>query len=71
MDLKTYLKENGESQTDFAARVGTTVPTISRIVSGTLRPALDLAHKIEQATRRQVPTETWVRATPEAERAVA
>lgn len=61
MDLKTYLKGTGESQTDFATRVGTTVPTVSRIVAGTLRPALDLAHRIEVATGGDVPTETWVR----------
>ncbi len=61
MDLKTYLEETGEKQTDFAARVSTTVATISRIVGGTLRPSLDLAHRIERATNGRVPTEMWER----------
>lgn len=66
MDLKAYLKEQGESQTDFASRVGTTVPTISRIAAGNLRPALDLAHRIERATEGKVPTETWISASAKA-----
>jgi transcriptional regulator with XRE-family HTH domain len=61
MDLKTYLAQAGETQTSFAERVGTTVATVSRIVSGALRPALDLAHRIERETGGQVPTETWER----------
>lgn len=61
MDLKTYLAETKEKQTDFAARVETTVATISRIVGGTLRPSLDLAHRIERATGGTVRTEQWER----------
>lgn len=59
MDLKAYLEETGEKQTTFAARVNTTVGTISRIVGGTLRPSLDLAHRIERATDGKVTTELW------------
>lgn len=59
MDLKTYLANAKESQTDFAARVHTTVATISRIAAGTMRPSLDLAHRIERATAGQVRTELW------------
>lgn len=59
MDLKAYLEASGEKQTDFAARVNTTVATISRIVGGTLRPSLDLAHRIERASGGKVRTENW------------
>jgi len=59
MDLKAYLDDTGEKQTDFAARVNTTVATISRIVGGSLRPSLDLAHRIERATDGKVRTELW------------
>lgn len=59
MDLKAYLDETGEKQIDFAARVSTTVATISRIAGGTLRPSLDLAHRIERATDGKVRTELW------------
>ncbi|MGV1682950.1 helix-turn-helix transcriptional regulator [Sphingopyxis sp. NJF-3] len=60
MELKTYLESHNIRQADFAAQVSTTPATISRIVSGSLRPALDLAHRIERATDGHVPTETWL-----------
>ncbi|PTQ12111.1 hypothetical protein CLG96_05975 [Sphingomonas oleivorans] len=60
MTLRDYLDSQGETQSGFAARVRTSVPTISRILAGRLRPALALAHRIEAATGGKVPTETWV-----------
>ena len=64
MDLKDYLEASGERQVDFARRVGTSGATISRLVAGTLKPALELAHRIEAETGGSVPTETWLRFTP-------
>jgi plasmid maintenance system antidote protein VapI len=58
--LKAYLDETGEKQVDFAERVETTPATISRLCAGTLKPALDLAHRIEAATGGLVRTETWL-----------
>lgn len=60
MELKTYLESRDIRQADFAARVSTTPATISRIIAGVMRPALDLAHRIERATGGEVPTETWL-----------
>jgi transcriptional regulator with XRE-family HTH domain len=62
MDLATYLEQSDISQTDFAARVSTTVATISRIAAGSMRPGLDLAHRIEVETKGKVPLSQWVRA---------
>jgi transcriptional regulator with XRE-family HTH domain len=62
-DLRSHLEATGEKQSDFAARVGTTPATISRLCTGLLKPALDLAHRIEVATDGNVPTETWLTAT--------
>ncbi|MCW1985569.1 UNVERIFIED_ORG: transcriptional regulator with XRE-family HTH domain [Sphingomonas sp. R1F5B] len=59
-DLKTYLEETGEKQSDFAARVQTSNATISRLCSGALRPSLEMAHRIERATAGRVPTECWI-----------
>lgn len=59
-DLKTYLAETGEKQSSFANRVQTTSATVSRLCKGTLRPALDLAHRIEKATDGLVPMEAWL-----------
>lgn len=60
MDLQTYLKSSGQTQSEFAAKVGTTPATISRLCSKSLNPTLDLAHRIESATEGSVPTEMWL-----------
>lgn len=59
-DLKSYLKEQGVTQVAFADLVGTTSATISRLCSSDLKPSLDLAHRIEVATKGCVPTEVWL-----------
>jgi len=66
MDLKSYLEARGVRQADFAERVGTTPATVSRLIAGIFRPALDLAHRIERETGGAVPTEAWLahRAAP-------
>jgi len=66
MTLKDYLARSGRTQADFAARCETTAATISRLVAGSLRPALDLAHRIERESGGDVPTETWVRPAQDA-----
>lgn len=63
-DLRSYLDATGEKQSDFAAKVKTTPATVSRLCAGTLKPALDLAHRIEVATEGEVPTETWLHQRP-------
>ena len=60
MTLRSYLDEASETQSDFAAKVSTTPATISRLCAGTLKPALELAHRIEVATGGRVPTESWL-----------
>jgi transcriptional regulator with XRE-family HTH domain len=63
--LKTYLADSDETQAAFAERVRTTPATISRILSGTMRPGLDLAIEIEKATDGAVPANAWRRPVPE------
>lgn len=63
MDLKTYLETANVRQAEFAEKAKTTPATVSRLVAGTLRPALDLAHRIEDATGGKVPTEVWLKAS--------
>lgn len=58
--LKAYLDRTGVKQFEFAAKVQTTAATVSRLCAGTLKPALDLAHRIERETDGEVPTETWI-----------
>jgi len=60
MNLKSYLAERRIKQRDFALTLGTTPATVSRLVSGKLRPSLEMAHQIEIATRGAVKTEAWL-----------
>ncbi|AYO80455.1 helix-turn-helix domain-containing protein [Sphingobium yanoikuyae] len=57
--LKSYLEAENQTQAEFAERVRTTPATISRLISGTLRPGLDLALAIDEATGGRVPASTW------------
>lgn len=66
MDLKTYLEAEKVRQAEFAEQVDTTPATISRLAAGTMKPALELAHRIERATKGKVPTETWLQPTQSA-----
>lgn len=57
--LNQYLKTNRVSQQDFAARVGVTQSTVSKLCRGTSRPSLDVAILIDKATGGKVPPSSW------------
>jgi DNA-binding XRE family transcriptional regulator len=57
--LQSYLVQECLRQGDFAALVGATQATISKLASGTARPSLDLAFAIEKATAGAVPVASW------------
>lgn len=59
MKLKTHLRETGETQPAFAARVGTTQSAISRYCSGERIPRREMILKIDAATNGAVPPESW------------
>lgn len=59
MILKSYLDTADVKQAEFAALVGVTVPTISKLANGLMRPSLVLALRIERATDGKVPVESW------------
>lgn len=61
MDLRSYLDAAEIKQTDFAAAVGVTDGTISRLLGKQFRPGLDLALAIEKATNGKVPMSEWAR----------
>lgn len=54
MKLAEYLSEFGISQADFAAMIGLSAPSVSRLVKGTQRPNLDTILSIERATGKKV-----------------
>jgi len=54
MTLKEYLRKNGESASSFAAKLGVSVSTVTRIANGETMPLLPLAQEIVAATGRKV-----------------
>lgn len=53
-DLKTWRTERSLTQSDVAASIGTTVPTISRIEAGEQWPGAELMARIERVTEGAV-----------------
>lgn len=58
--LARYLQEQSIPQKDFADMLGVSQGMVSRMASGSKRPSLFLAVKIERATGGNVPVESWV-----------
>jgi plasmid maintenance system antidote protein VapI len=59
-NLHTYLAEQRITQAGFAAKIGVTQATVSKLIAGTTKPGLDLAVRIERMTDGAVPVDTWV-----------
>lgn len=57
--LRTFLASESMSQRDFAEKVGCKQSIISRIVSGTVRPGIDLACQIQLATGDKLGPADW------------
>lgn len=57
-DLDAYFRDSGDTQADFAARLGVSQPAISLIRNGKRTPSLRLAKRIAEAAR--IPVETLI-----------
>ncbi len=57
--LSRWLSASKIPQSDLAAQVGVTQPTISRFASGTMKPSLAVAMMLERATDGAVPVDVW------------
>ena len=57
--LRTYLSDRGITQEAFAATIGVTQATVSKLATGSIGPSLDLAIKIQKATDGVVTVEAW------------
>ena len=64
MKLASWLKSNGFSARDFAARVGTTEATISRLRNARAQPSFELAEKIMDATGGAVTPNDFLKRAP-------
>ena len=57
--LAEFLKREGLTQPQFAAKVGCSQTMISRLCQGRRGPGLRLATAIERATGGAVPASSW------------
>lgn len=57
--LERYLTEAKITQADFAAMVGASQATVSKLINGTAMPSLSLAIRIETETAGAVPCNSW------------
>lgn len=60
MTLAEYLKSSRTKQEDFAATIGVTQATVSRLVRGVALPNIAMAAAIKAATDGKVDFEVWV-----------
>lgn len=58
--LSDFLTSKQIRQQDFAARIGVTQATVSRLAKRTMMPSLPLAVEIERATEGEVSVSSWV-----------
>lgn len=58
--LSQHLKDNNISQRAFAAQLGVHTSIVSRLVSRTMRPSLDLAVRIERQTGGVISAVSWI-----------
>lgn len=65
--LQSYLDQANLRQSEFAALVGASQATISKLARGAVQPGLDLAVAIERATAGAVLATSWVPEPPSAD----
>lgn len=61
MTLREFLKQERLTQAEFGKLVGIDRFRVCHILAGDTKPGLDLALRIEKATRGIVRVESWVR----------
>jgi DNA-binding transcriptional regulator YdaS (Cro superfamily) len=52
--LSSYLARKGETLSAFAARIGRSPSTLTRVLGGARNPSMDLARDVERGTDGQV-----------------
>ena len=56
---QTWFKENGIRKNGFAEQLGVDSPSISRWLSGAVRPTRPTRKRIEELTGGAVPMDSW------------
>jgi transcriptional regulator with XRE-family HTH domain len=57
--LAKFLETEKISQQAFAAKIGASQSLVSKIASGAQRPGIDVAVRIERATRGRIEAMSW------------
>ncbi|MFQ6553418.1 helix-turn-helix transcriptional regulator [Aestuariibius insulae] len=57
--LARYLEDRGETQQQFAKRIGMSQPNVSKLCSENPRLSLSAALRISDATDGEVPVDSW------------
>lgn len=60
MKLETFLTERNKKPSVFAAELGVSPSTITRIIRGERSPGFDLVMRIQAATKGKVKPSDWV-----------
>jgi transcriptional regulator with XRE-family HTH domain len=60
MKLETFLSERNKKPSVFAAEIGVSPSTITRILRGERSPGLDLVMRINAATKGKVKPSDWL-----------
>jgi transcriptional regulator with XRE-family HTH domain len=58
-NLSDYLTQNGIRQEEFAARIGVTQATVSRLKDRLIKPSIKVAADIERETGGAIPAASW------------
>ena len=59
--LVRYLDDTGQSQTQFAARLGFPLSNVNGWFKGHRRPSLEAALRMEKATGGAIPAGAWMK----------
>lgn len=57
--LASYLEANGETQSDFAARIGVDQSVVNKYLRQGVKPTIERALLIAKVTNNEVPVEAW------------
>jgi DNA-binding transcriptional regulator YdaS (Cro superfamily) len=64
MNLKTYLRRSGTTNTAFASKAGLSKSYVGRLVSGGYMPSWDVVLRIKSVTDGKVTERDWARQVP-------
>ena len=59
MKLEEWLRKEGMLRRAFAERIGASPSTVSLLINGQRKPSLEMAQRIQEATKGKVKMTEW------------